>query len=97
MLKILKHAHLTLVTFNLQPVSVEVIPKQDEQLSCRTYILLKRGSKDRRPSPQYLDVIVRGAEEHNLPEDYVKQLQLIEHNGFPGPLPLYDRILSSLQ
>lgn len=78
----------------LQPIAVEVATEQGEQLVCRTYHLLQRGSADRRPSPQYLDIIVRGAVEHSLPEYYVNKLRMFEHNGFPGPVPLYDHIIS---
>jgi AIG2-like family len=81
----------------LQPITVDVTAEHGELLKCRTYHLLQRGSEDRRPSPQYLDVIIRGAVEHKLPEYYVGKLRLFEHNGFPGPVPLYDHIMSSQQ
>lgn len=70
--------------------SVDVTSPKGEVIGCRTYSLLKRGSQDRRPSPQYLDVIIRGAIEHNLPSEYIDKLKRIEHNGYAGPSPLAD-------
>ncbi|EZA55182.1 hypothetical protein DMN91_001351 [Ooceraea biroi] len=46
---------------------------------------------DRRPSPLYLDMIVKGAEENNLPASYIKFLKTIPHNGYEGE---YDISLS---
>lgn len=75
-----------------EPRTVDVTDVNGKVLrNCRTYYLVDRGFEDRRPSPQYLDVIIRGAIEHDLPVDYVKKLKAIEHNGYDGPLPLADQ------
>lgn len=75
-----------------EPRTVDVTGVKGEVLrNCRTYYLLDRGFEDRRPSPQYLNVIIRGAIEHDLPADYVKKLKDIEHNGYDGPVSLADQ------
>ncbi|KAL1381566.1 hypothetical protein pipiens_013370, partial [Culex pipiens pipiens] len=39
---------------------------------------------ERQPSKTYMDVIVRGAKETGLPEDYVRFLETVKHNGYTG-------------
>lgn len=43
---------------------------------------------NRKPSGTYLDVIIRGAKESNLPEEYQKFLKSFPHNGYTGPANL---------
>jgi len=65
-------------------------------MKCRTYVLSESqlGAADRRPSPHYLDIIIKGAEEHKLPDYYIKKLHEIEHNGFTGSISFYDDIMA---
>ena len=77
------------VFFSLQ---VDVHTKDGQMIRCRCYNLLKRGYKDKRPSPQYLDVIVRGAVQHDLPEYYVEKLRAIKHNEYDGKVNVMDEI-----
>ena len=49
-----------------------------------TYFLIKPDEEDKRPSGVYKDVIVRGAEEHHLPPDYIQKLRQVEDNGYRG-------------
>ena len=42
-----------------KPIEVQVETPSGEKLTCRTYYLLIRDAKDKRPSPQYLGVIIR--------------------------------------
>ena len=49
-----------------------------------TYFLIKPDEEDRRPSWVYKDVIVRGALEHSLPEDYINKLRAVKDNGYKG-------------
>ncbi|XP_012225596.1 gamma-glutamylcyclotransferase-like isoform X2 [Linepithema humile] len=49
---------------------------------------------NKRPSPLYLNMILKGAEEHNLPTDYIKFLKTIPHNGYEGE---YDISLSLIE
>ena len=73
---------------------MEVTSADGVLMQCRTYILLRTGSADRRPSPQYLDIIIKGAEEHKLPEYYIDMLQKVEHNNYAGSVPMYDAVMS---
>ena len=66
------------------PINVKVSTKEGELLPCRSYHVINKNAKDKRPSVTYLDVILRGATESNLPEDYVAKLRQIEHNGSQG-------------
>lgn len=43
---------------------------------------------DRKPSGTYLDVIIQGAKESNLPEEYQKFLKSFPHNGYTGAVNL---------
>jgi gamma-glutamylcyclotransferase len=75
-------------------IQVNVTTLEGKQLCCESYYMLRRGSPDRRPSPHYLEVILRGAVQHGLPDSYIEGLRKIEHNGYAGPLPLFDDIMT---
>ncbi|XP_070155972.1 gamma-glutamylcyclotransferase [Polyergus mexicanus] len=60
----------------------------------KEYIKLADLSIDRRPSPLYLDTILKGAQENNLPDDYIGFLKTIPHNGYIGE---YDISLSLIE
>ena len=74
--------------FGYKPISVQVQTDESETaVSCRTYIQVESPVFDSsvdRPSPQYLDCIVRGAKEHSLPQNYIDELERIEHNSYKG-------------
>ena len=55
-----------------------------EQLRCRSYQLTAPPERDRRPSAVYKEVIVRGAAENQLPEEYRRFLAASEDNGYRG-------------
>lgn len=64
-----------------------------EETMCRTYQLrvlpesLPHGGvlpESRCPSKVYLDTIIEGAIESGLPEEYIKNLSTIAHNGYCG-------------
>ncbi|XP_071380947.1 gamma-glutamylcyclotransferase [Centroberyx affinis] len=67
------------------PVEVSV-KTQDQELNCRTYIM--NCCVYASPSPQYLKVIVLGAEQNGLPEDYQEKLREIQSNQYEGHLPM---------
>lgn len=54
-----------------------------DTLVCRCYHLSdeQMNSTDTRPSLTYLNVVIEGAIESGLPQDYVSRLKSIEHNG----------------
>uniref|UniRef100_A0A3Q1GYM4 Gamma-glutamylcyclotransferase n=1 Tax=Anabas testudineus TaxID=64144 RepID=A0A3Q1GYM4_ANATE len=67
------------------PVELSVKTKGQE-LNCRTYIM--NSCVYAPPSPQYLQVIVMGAEQNGLPKDYQEKLRAIKTNMYEGPLPM---------
>ncbi|XP_049762234.1 gamma-glutamylcyclotransferase-like isoform X1 [Schistocerca cancellata] len=84
------------------PFEVEVEKPDGKKLLCRCYQLcntpteLKPGQpipEDRLPSELYLSVIIQGARETGLPNEYIEQLEKISHNSYKGD---NSTILSSL-
>jgi len=73
---------------------VTVTSADGVQMKCRTYVLVDVGYADRRPSPHYLDIMVKGAEQHQLPDYYIDKLRNIEHNGDETSVPLYDAVMT---
>uniref|UniRef100_A0A4W5RJN4 Gamma-glutamylcyclotransferase b n=1 Tax=Hucho hucho TaxID=62062 RepID=A0A4W5RJN4_9TELE len=65
------------------PVEVNV-KTRGQELNCRTYIM--NSCIYAPPSPQYLKVILMGAEQNGLPKNYQEKLRAIETNKFEGPL-----------
>lgn len=72
-------------------IEVTVETPNSETLRCRCYQLCKQPEKipegepvpeKRKPSLLYLNVILKGAIESQLPEYYIDQLRKIEHNGW---------------
>lgn len=72
------------------PKTVDIITPEGTTVQCRTYQQVVnpplRGPNEelpleRRPSSTYLDCIINGALECNLPEEYIKELRRIPHNG----------------
>uniref|UniRef100_A0A672PBE8 Gamma-glutamylcyclotransferase b n=1 Tax=Sinocyclocheilus grahami TaxID=75366 RepID=A0A672PBE8_SINGR len=76
------------------PVEVNVATSRQD-LSCRTYIM--NSCVYAPPSPQYLQVIVMGAEQNGLPEDYQDKLRSIQTNKYEGPLPVMKELEKALK
>lgn len=55
--------------------------KDGQELQCLSYRIVCKDTEDHRPSPQYLEVIVQGAIQNKLPDEYIQKLKQIEHNG----------------
>ncbi|XP_066500162.1 gamma-glutamylcyclotransferase isoform X2 [Hoplias malabaricus] len=68
---------------------------QGQELNCRTYIM--NSCVYAPPSPQYLKVIVMGAEQNGLPKDYQEKLKAIETNKYEGPLPVMEELERALK
>ncbi|KAK9712665.1 hypothetical protein QE152_g24776 [Popillia japonica] len=74
---------------------VDVVTEDGSRKRCRIYKLAHKARfvknieelpEERRPSPAYLKVILLGAKESNLPENYVEFLRRIPHNGYSGDI-----------
>ncbi|CAB3372206.1 Hypothetical predicted protein [Cloeon dipterum] len=86
-------------------LQVNVTSENGRSYKCRTYRYntkapITGGSygdlpADRRPSPLYLETILRGANQSHLPESYVKLLSSIKSNGHNAGMTL-DQLLQNL-
>ncbi|WAR20198.1 GGCT-like protein [Mya arenaria] len=78
-----------------------IVDRPEQEFTCITYFLpdhyFDLKEFDHRPSPMYLDVIIRGARQHKLPDTYLQALESIEHNGHhDNELEIYVSILKLL-
>ncbi|OON16465.1 AIG2-like family protein [Opisthorchis viverrini] len=79
------------------PLFVSVCLEADgelKHLTCRSYATVSH--QVGRPSPHYLDIILRGAIQCNLPGTYIEQLRNIEHTAVFDNCTLYTEVLSLL-
>ncbi|RXN05196.1 gamma-glutamylcyclotransferase-like protein [Labeo rohita] len=76
------------------PVEVNVSTSVQD-FSCRTYIM--NSCIYAPPSPQYLQVIVMGAKQNGLPEDYQEKLRSIETNKYEGPLSVMEELMKAFK
>lgn len=73
------------------PFEANIVTPDSKSVLCRSYMLCNQPIKqtplplDRRPSKAYLKTILLGAQESNLPSDYLKSLNAIPDNGNDGP------------
>ena len=59
-------------------LDVTVTDEQGNSLPAIAYIALRANvTGASRPNPRYLQTILTGAREHGLPEDYIRQLEMI--------------------
>ncbi|KYM76863.1 Gamma-glutamylcyclotransferase [Atta colombica] len=74
-------------------MSVNVETPGGRTLNCRVYQQCNNPKEyikpedfpmDKRPSPLYLNTILKGAKENKLPTDYIKFLKTIPDNGYEG-------------
>jgi len=83
-------------------INVQVQPVgSNETIDCVSYQLLPErflstGSKA-RPSFVYKDVIIRGAIENNMPDEYITKLKNIEDNGYNGNIDVNLSLISGVQ
>lgn len=84
-------------------MSVNVETSNGTTLNCRVYQQCNNPKEyikpadlsiDRRPSPLYLNMILKGAQENNLPVNYMEFLKTIPHNEYEGE---YDISLSLIE
>jgi hypothetical protein len=55
-------------------------------LKCVTYEKVDKNEVIGRPSPAYKNVIINGAKQINLPEDYIKFLRSFDDNNYQGEI-----------
>lgn len=73
-----------------QPLNISVETPSGEIIQCRVYQLVEAPPKlsenakipyERLPSSTYLQTIIQGAIESNLPNEYISYLESMKHNG----------------
>ena len=78
------------------PIDVQITDPDGTAHTCRTYIAELNSPDstfDTRPSPMYLDVILRGAKQNQLPVPYIGFLQSFDTNGYSGECKVYEDVL----
>ncbi|BFZ13364.1 hypothetical protein BsWGS_16402 [Bradybaena similaris] len=75
------------------PMQVDVELDGGETVSCRSYEMHYETSRIPLPSPHYKRVIIAGAKQHGLPEDYIQYLECFPDNGLEVVPPNYMRVL----
>ncbi|XP_076292780.1 gamma-glutamylcyclotransferase isoform X1 [Lasioglossum baleicum] len=75
------------------PLMVDVETPSGQIINCRVYqqckdpdehVKLRLLPNHRRPSPLYIETILKGAKENKLPTEYIKFLETIPHNKYSG-------------
>ena len=74
-----------------RPIVVQVKDNSNNLYDCRTYQLISKSIGS--PSPQYKDVIVRGAKQHQLPLEYIEKLTAICDNGNIEEVSIYNELM----
>ncbi|XP_075251302.1 gamma-glutamylcyclotransferase-like [Convolutriloba macropyga] len=70
------------------PDDIQILDPNNQPIDCYTYIM-NEDADSLRPSPQYKHVIVSGAQQVGLPEDYIQGvLKNIEVNGNTTPVSI---------
>ena len=78
-------------------LDVEVVSPRGEKLKCKTYRRTpKEIPKKPLPSPQYLDLIIHGALQNGIPDEYVNKIKMIETNHNSDKVPAYEEAMMKL-
>ena len=64
-------------------ITVTVTTKTGLQIPCFVYVMRDNKGKS-LPSKPYLDTLIEGAREHGLPNEYIANLEKMDHNGYCG-------------
>ncbi|KAK4474502.1 hypothetical protein MN116_000712 [Schistosoma mekongi] len=75
-------------------IPVNLVNENSSMINCRTYMLNSCEPGD--PSPYYLDIILRGAVQSQLPQSYIDRLKRTKHNGYFGGCNLYMNVLNNM-
>ncbi len=66
--------------------TVQVTTLEGNKVTCETVLRVTSPIDGARPSPQYMKIIIDGAEENNFPEEYITWLKHIPNNGYEGDI-----------
>ncbi|CAG5120732.1 unnamed protein product, partial [Candidula unifasciata] len=79
-----------------QPIEVSVANQQGQIIKCRTYEMDRDTVDDPKPSPHYKKVVLAGARQNGLPEEYVRFLESFPDNGLAQTPPLYQKVIDTI-
>ncbi|ESO90374.1 hypothetical protein LOTGIDRAFT_164301 [Lottia gigantea] len=80
----------------LRTFNTDIEDKAGNTYNCLVFEMVNGDHPGEAPSPQYKDVIVRGAKRSGLPEHYIQFLESFQDNGYNGPHLLYQQIIDNL-
>ncbi|CAL1533273.1 unnamed protein product [Lymnaea stagnalis] len=80
-----------------QPIQVTIEMEDGRTVGCRSYEMHQNTTGNHLPSPHYKEVIVRGAKQNNLPEDYIRYLESFPDNGLTSPPPNYLKVMEQVR
>lgn len=78
-----------------KPIYIQVKDNFNNLYQCRTYQLIDQNIG--LPSPQYKDIMIRGAKQHQLPSEYIKTLTEMCDNGFTEEIPIYNELMEIIE
>ncbi len=77
---------------------MQVTTIDGEVLQCRSYQQVQDWEMDRRPSIVYKNVMIRGARENGVPDEYIKNcLEAIVDNGYDGQVEIQMDLLKKVE
>ncbi len=79
-------------------IDVTVVTPKGERLKCKAYRPIPQGEipKNPLPSPQYMDLIIRGSIQNGIPDEYLDQLKLVETNHNSQKVPAHEEAMMRL-
>ncbi|KAH9519965.1 hypothetical protein Btru_071374 [Bulinus truncatus] len=78
------------------PIEVDV-ESNGEKIKCRTYEMQKNTTGYSLPSPHYKKVLIDGARQNGLPEEYIEYLESFEDNGVTDTPPNYRKVMDMVE
>jgi gamma-glutamylcyclotransferase len=78
------------------PLDVDIENEKAEIVTCRTYEMDGATFNDPKPSPYYKRVVLAGARQNGLPEEYIKFLESLPDNGIAQTPPLYQKVIETV-
>ncbi|KAK3578266.1 hypothetical protein CHS0354_011591, partial [Potamilus streckersoni] len=80
------------------PLVVDVLPSRGHPLRCRTHQVKTSNAECYcLPSPQYMEIMLLGAEQNGLPGEYISHLKAIIHNNNTENVDEYRMILNLIK
>lgn len=74
-----------------------IVEVGEEKIPCRTYEMYLEPNGNKLPSPYYLKIMIDGAQQNRIPEDYIKFLESVPHNGNQDPPPRYLKVMELIE